>query len=63
MDAGETEEEDGEGVDTGLLLRASPPVVAQPAINEQHALNASQKVADLFDSRIVKNLLGSRQCR
>jgi hypothetical protein len=53
-DAGGT----AEGLGIGLLDRPSPPLVAQPATNVQHALNANQKVADRFDRRIVKNLQG-----
>ncbi len=46
----------GGGVDIGLLLRVVSPVVAQPASNVQHALNANQNVADLLEKRILKNL-------
>lgn len=46
----------GGGVEIGLLLRVSSPVVAQPVSNVQHALKANQKVADLLEKRILKNL-------
>ena len=53
----------GEGeVRIGLGVRNSPPLVAQPA-SQQQMPSANQKVADLFESRMLKNLQGSRQCR
>jgi len=45
----------GDRITTGLLLRTLS-LVAQPAINVQHALNANQNVADRVERRIVKNL-------
>ena len=56
VEAGGGEGIGGGGVDIGLLLRVGSPVVAQPASNVQHALNANQNVADLLEKRILKNL-------
>jgi hypothetical protein len=46
------------GVRIGLVLCDSPPLVAQPASNVQQMPNASQKVAELFESRIVEKSTG-----
>ncbi len=52
--------EEGRG---GLAVRVSLPLVAQPASHVQQMPNANQKVADLFERRMLKNLQGSRQFR
>ena len=51
------------GGGVGLEVRMSLPLVAQPASPVQQVPNANQKVADLFESRMLKNLQGSRQFR
>ena len=54
---------DAGGFRTGLGVRNSPPLVAQPVSQVQQMPNANQKVADLFERRMLKNLQGSRQFR
>ena len=51
------------GFRTGLGVRNSPPLVAQPVSPVQQMPNANQKVADLLERRMLKNLQGSRQFR
>ena len=47
----------------GLGVCDSLPLVAQPVSHVQQMPNANQKVADLFERRMLKNLQGSRQFR
>ena len=53
----------GGGIVVGLGVCDSLPLVAQPVSHVQQMPNANQKVADLFERRMLKNLQGSRQFR
>lgn len=53
----------GGGIEVGLGVCNSLPLVAQPVSHVQQMPNANQKVGDLFERRMLKNLQGSRQFR
>ncbi len=51
------------GLEPDLAFATRRRCVAQPASHVQQMPKANQKVADLFERRMLKNLQCSRQCR